>query len=211
MLKRREQKEEAIEGLEEAQRYAEHNKKHARLMYRALLKDMKALHLSGQYLEIGAGPGILASMIAEDNPDVTITAVDLSSDMAAVANDYINERELQGRIHYFVGDAKDRNMMDGLGKFDLVYSAFSLHHWKDPETSISNLWNAVRDNGILYIYDFKRVWWLYLLPLRSGVIDSIRAAYAPNEVRTILEKLGISNYKVRTRFPFFLQSIIAWR
>ena len=111
----------------------------------------------------------------------------------------------------FVGDAKDQNMMDGLGKFDLVYSAFSLHHWKDPETSISNLWNAVRDDGILYIYDFKRVWWLYLLPLRSGVIDSIRAAYAPNEVRTILEKLGISNYKVRTRFPFFLQSVVAWR
>lgn len=209
MPQRIEQKEEAIGGVEEAQKYAEAHKKYARLMYRAFLKDLKALHISGDYLEMGAGPGFLAIMIAERNPDVSITAVDLSLDMATVANEYITERKLQDRIHYVVGDAGDQDMMEGLGKFDLVYSTFSLHHWKDPETAISNLWNAVKDKGTLYIHDFKRVWWLCFLPLKGGEIDSIRASYTPKELRTILQQLGITNYEIKTLFPFFLQSIIA--
>ncbi|MCK4722364.1 MAG: class I SAM-dependent methyltransferase [Dehalococcoidia bacterium] len=98
-----------------------------------------------------------------------------------------------------------------MGKFDLVYTAFSLHHWKDPEKSISNLWNAVRDNGILHIYDFRRVWWLYHLPLKGGFIDSVRAAYLPNEIVVVLQKLGINNYRIKATFPFFMQSIVAWK
>ena len=209
MPQRIEPKEEAIGGVEEARKYAQAHKKYARLMYRALLKDLKALHISGNYLEIGAGPGFLAMMIAERNPDVSITAIDLSPDMAAVANEYINERKLQDRIHYLVGDVGDQDMMEGLGKFDLVYSTFSLHHWKDPGISISNLWNAVKDNGILYTHDFKRVWWLCFLPLKGGEIGSVRASYTPEEIRVVLQELGITNYKIKTLFPFFLQSIIA--
>ncbi|MBA7603757.1 Ubiquinone biosynthesis O-methyltransferase [subsurface metagenome] len=203
MLKRRGHKQEVIAGIDEARKYAEENKRYARLMYRALMKDMKALNKPGHYLEMGAGPGILAIMIAEANPDISITAVDLSPDMAAVANEYIRERKLEDRIRYLVGDVSDENMMQGLGKFDLVYSAFSLHHWRDPDKSISNLWNAVRDNGVLYIYDFKRGWWSRLLP----VIDFLSAAYTPEEIRAILQKLGINNHKIKTLFPSFLQSI----
>lgn len=209
MPQRIEPKEEAIGGVEEARKYVQAHRKYAGLMYRAFLKDLKALHVSGSYLEIGAGPGFLAVMIAERNPDVSITAIDLSPDMMAVANEYINERKLQDRIHYLVGDVGDQDMMEGLGKFDLVYSTFSLHHWKDPGTSISNLWNAVTDKGILYIHDFKRVWWLCFLPLKGGEIGSVRASYTPEEIRVILQELGIINYKIKTLFPFFLQSIIA--
>jgi len=203
MLKRTEHKQEVIAGIDEARKYAEENKRYARLMYRALMKDMKALNKPGHYLEMGAGPGILAIMIAEANPDISITAVDLSPDMAAVANEYIRERKLEDRIRYLVGDVSDENMMQGLGKFDLVYSAFSLHHWRDPDKSISNLWNAVRDNGVLYKYDFKRGWWSCLLP----VIDFLSAAYTPEEIRAILQELGINNHKIKTLFPSFLQSI----
>jgi len=123
----------------------------------ALLKDIRALNASGKYLEIGAGPGILATMIAEDNPNIDITAVDLSPDMVVLAKEHIKEKRLQDRVRYFMGDANDEKTIERLGRFDLVYSAFSLHHWKDPERCISNLWNAVEDNGILYVHDFKRV------------------------------------------------------
>lgn len=211
MPERIEHKEETIAGAEDARKYAEAHRKHANLQYGALLKDMKALNVSGQYLEIGAGPGFLAAMIAEDNPDIHITAVDLSPHMAAVAKEYIEERKLQDRIRYLVGDATDEKVIRRLGKFDLVYSAFSLHHWKDPEKAISNLWNAVRDKGVLYIHDFKRVWWSYFLPLKGGAIDSLRASYRPKEIKAIFKKIGISEYRIKTPFPFFLQSIIAWK
>jgi 2-polyprenyl-3-methyl-5-hydroxy-6-metoxy-1,4-benzoquinol methylase len=209
MTKRVMPEEEAIGGVEDAREYAEKHRKYAGLMYRALLKDMKALAVSGQYLEVGAGPGFLSIMVAEANSDAGITATDISPDMAAVAGEYVAEKGLQDRIRYLVADAGDEKSMRELGQFDLVYSAYSLHHWKDAEASISNLWGAVRDGGTLFIHDFKRVWWLYYLPFNSGEVRSVRASYTPREIRAVLTKLGIANHSVKTRFPFFLQSIIA--
>ena len=211
MSKRIEHKEEAITGIEQSQGYAERHRKHARLQYQGLLGDIKALAVEGDYLEVGAGPGILTAMMAEDNPDITITALDLSPEMVTAGRGYIKEKGLEHKIRYFLGDVGDRRVMDGLGEFDVVYSAFSLHHWKDPIESIGNLLNAVKANGVLCLYDLKRVWWLYFLPIGGGFIESIRASYMPSEVEGILQELRIREFKIKTLFPFFMLSMIAWK
>jgi ubiquinone/menaquinone biosynthesis C-methylase UbiE len=173
------------------------------------LKDVKTLNLGENYLEIGAGPGLLAIAIAEDNPHVHIIAVDISSDMVTVANEYIRANRLQDIIQYYMADANDEDNLSRLGKFDLVYTTFSMHHWKEPVKSISNLWNAVKNDGTLYIYDFKSDSWLSYLPLSGGDKDSIRASYSTSEVRVMLQKSGITNYRIKTPFPFVFQSVIA--
>ena len=204
MLKRIEHQEEAIVSINEVRRYAEAQRQ-VKFMYRPLVKELQALHITGNYLEIGAGPGLLATVLAEEDQNLSITAVDLSVQMAAIACEYIRGRQLQDRINYIVGDVNDENIIQGLGKFDLVYSTLSLHHWKEPKKSIRNLWQTVKDNGVLYICDFKRVWWLYFLP---GA-NFIRASYNSGEIREILLSSGVSNFKIKTLFPFFMQSIIA--
>jgi 2-polyprenyl-3-methyl-5-hydroxy-6-metoxy-1,4-benzoquinol methylase len=209
MSNRVEQNHEAITGLEEARNHAERHKKYARLMYGDLLKTIKSLDLSGRCLDAGAGAGILAIMIANEHPDVTVTAIDLSPDMAAVAGDYIRESKLEDRISYVVGDVGDGKLLKKLGKFDLVYSTFSLHHWQAPEESIRNLWEAVANNGMLYIYDFKRIGWLSSLPLKISEMDSMRASYTPDEMSSILKKAGVTNYSIKVPFPFLFQSIVA--
>lgn len=210
MPKRIESHEEAISGIENARQYAEMAKKSAKVMYGSFLKHIKSLDVKGgNYLEVGAGTGILAAMIAEDNPDVHITAVEISSDMVTVAREYIEERKLEDRIRFVVLDATDEVMMEELGEFDLVYSTLAMHHWKDAEKVISNLLKVVGDEGVLFIHDLRRVWWLYYLPLRSsGFIDSIRAAYMPDEIETIFQRLGIDQYEIKRRFPYFMHSII---
>jgi SAM-dependent methyltransferase len=208
-MSKRIRQQEAITGIDRARKYAEDQKKYVKFLYAPLLKDVKALKLDGDFLEIGAGPGLLSILIAERNPNVNITIVDISSDMVTVADEYVKAKNLQNRIHCLVVDANDESTIARLGQFDLVYSTFSMHHWKEPVKSISNLWSSVEDNGLLYIYDFKRVWWLSHLPIKSGDIDSIRASYTPLEIRNMLKKLNITNSEVKTRFPFFIQSIIA--
>lgn len=204
MLRRIEPQEEAISGIENARQYAEMAKKSPKMMYRGFLTEIKSLNMKGKYLEIGAGPGILAAIVAEDNPDVHITAIELSSDMVTIAQEYIEEKGLQDRIRFVVGDANDEKIIRGLGEFDLVYCTFTMHHWKDPERVISNLLKAVKDRGILFIHDLKRVRWLYYLPLRnSGFINSIRAAYISSEIKIIFQKLGINQYEIKKAFPFF--------
>jgi len=204
MLKRIEHEEEAIVSVNEVQRYAEAQRR-VKFMYRPLVRELQALNVVGNYLEIGAGPGILAAMLAEENQNVNITAVDLSAQMANAACGYFRDHHLQDRINYVLGNVNDEKIIQGLGKFDLVYSTLSLHHWKEPEQSISNLWQAVKDNGMLYICDFKRVWWLYFLP---GA-NFIKASYTSREVEEILQNSGINNYKIKTLFPFCIQSITA--
>lgn len=210
MPKRIESHEEAISGIENVRQYAEMAKKSAKVMYGSFLKHIKSLGVGGgNYLEVGAGTGILAAMIAEDDPDVHITAVEISSDMVTVAREYIEERKLGGRIRFVTLDATDEELMEELGEFDLVYSTLAMHHWKDPEKVIGNLLKVVGAGGVLFIHDLRRVWWLYYLPFRgSGFIDSIRAAYMPDEIKSIFQRLGINRYEIKRRFPYFMQSII---
>lgn len=203
------QSREAITGMEGARDHAERHKKYAKLMYGDLLKTIKALNISGRCLDAGAGAGILAIMIANEHPDITVTAIDLSPDMAVVAGDYIRDNRLEDRISYVVGDVGDEKLLKKLGKFDLVYSTFSLHDWKAPEKSIRNLWKAVADSGMLYIYDFKRIGWLCSLPLKINEMNSMRASFTPAEISSVLKRAGVTDYSIKVPFPFLFQSIVA--
>jgi SAM-dependent methyltransferase len=199
----------AITGIENARKYANAHRKYIKLMFGGLAKRINAFGKSGRYLEAGAGPGFLAAMIAESNPGVSITAMDLSPDMAVVAGEYISERRLEDRINYIVGDVADEELIKGLGTFDVVYSTFSMHHWQEPERSIRNLLKITCEDGLLFIQDFRRMNWLRLLPLKTGETDSIKAALSARKIGTILQNTGITDYSVKTSFPFFFQTVIA--
>ena len=193
----------------EARKFAKAHKKYAGLMYRSTLKDIRELGVSGSCLEMGAGTGLLATLLARENPDISITAVDISAGMAAVAEETIAENSMENRIRFLVGDAADEKMMEELGKFDLVYSAYSLHHMEEPEKAIRNLWSAVADRGFLYIFDFKRIGWICSLPINGGEIKSMRRALTRDEIRAVFKDTGITDYKIKTVFPYIFQTITA--
>ena len=164
------------------------------------------LDIKGKYLEIGAGPGILTTEIARIHPTVEITAVELSQDMATVGREYVADNGFGDRMKFVVGDAEDESLINSLGKFDLVYCTYTLHHWADAEKAIRNLTPALADGGVLYLYDLRRVWWLYWPPIRNGFFNSIRAAYTPAEVRSMLQRLDFEHFEIKNEFPF-MQSV----
>jgi SAM-dependent methyltransferase len=209
MAVRVKQKEDEIWGLERVREYANGHKKYAGLMYGGTIKEVQNLGISGRFLEMGAGPGFLAIMLAQKYPDISVTAVDISPHMAAVANEYIIRSNLEDRIQYIVGDVGDHELMQRLGKFDFVYSTFCLHDWKPPDDAIRNLWEAVKDNGFLYIHDFRRLGFLHILPIRDEGFEAMKAAYTPGETKAVLQKTGITDYKIRSTFPFLFQTVIA--
>ena len=210
MLKRIAEKhqEETISGVENARRYVEKAANSPKIKYNGFLKELQALNLKGDFLEIGAGPANLTVMIAEQYPGVNITAVEISAELVTAAREFVKQKQLEKRIRFVTGDACDEKMTGELGKFDLVFSSFTMHHWEDSEKTIRNLLECVKADGVLFIYDLKRVWWLYLLPFHNGFFNSIRASYKPREIRSMLKKLGLDQYKIKVAFPFFMQSII---
>jgi SAM-dependent methyltransferase len=211
MANRVQQKESEIWGKERVRKYAEGHRKWAGIMYGGVVKGVGELKTRGRFLEMGAGPGFLAIMLARKYTDITVTAVDLSADMAEVGRENIAANKLEDRISYIVGDVGDRELVQRLGKFDLVYSTLSMHHWEAPADAIRNLWNAVGDNGVLYIHDFRRLGFLGWLPVKDGLIDSIKAALRPQEIEAILRETGVSEYRIKTPFPYVFQSVIARR
>ena len=197
--------EEAFLGIENARKYAESAQK-SKLKYRAFLENLQSLDIEGRYLEIGAGPGVLAVEIARVRPEVEIKAVEISPDMATVGAEFVAENGLEDRIEYVIGDAEDVGLIDSLGEFNLVYCTYTLHHWVDAAKTISNLNCAVAKDGVLYLYDLRRVWWLYWLPIHNGFFKSIRAAFTPAEVRSMLQGSGFEGFEIKNEFPL-LQSI----
>jgi SAM-dependent methyltransferase len=204
-----EQKGEQDWGLERVREYARGHKKYAGLMYGGTIKVVQTLGISGRFLDMGAGPGFLTVMMAQKYPDISITAVDISPHMALVANEYIVESNLEDRIQYVVGDAGNRDFMNKLGKFDFVYSTFCLHDWRPPDDAVRNLWEAVKDGGFLYLLDFRRPGFLRYLPIKDEGFEAMKLAYTRDEIKPVLRKAGITDYRIKSSFAFLFQSVIA--
>lgn len=193
--------------IDNANKYLNDVKNASKARFSSFLSSLKKLDIKGRYLEIGSGPGILTQVIAKQHPDAEIIANDISPEMIKLAQQDLAE-DLKTRIKYIIGDACDINSIKDLGKFDLIYSTFTLHHWDNAELAIKNLYSLLNDNGLLYLHDLKRIFLLYYIKSNSGFFNSIRAAYRPGEIKTMLNKIGIKNYEIKTIFPFFMQSIM---
>ncbi len=199
--------EDYFESMENAREYARIAEKSAKMRFGSFLKILKSLNIKGNYLEIGAGSGILATMIAEMQSDIYITATDTSENMLTIAKEHIDKKNMRDRIEIIAGDAENEDFLKKLKKYDLIYSTFSMHHWKNPQKVILNLLNILNGQGALLIYDLKRVWWLHWIPKQSGFLKSIRASYRPKEIKKMFADIGINNYKLTNIFPFFLYNI----
>jgi len=190
---------------EQAERYAAEARAPASPRYRGLLRTLESLNASGKYLDMGAGPGMAAVLVARRFPDIHITAVEPSPAMVSVGKEIIGEQRLSDRIRYVEGSVDDTEFLGGLGKFDIVYSSFTLHHFADPKRALHTLLALVAGGGTLVVYDLRRVLWLYPVRIRNGFFMSIRASYRPIEIRGMMAELGVERYELKAFFPYFLQ------
>jgi ubiquinone/menaquinone biosynthesis C-methylase UbiE len=198
-------------NIESARKYSEQTEKSSKMRYRGFLKILDELNIKGKYLDVGAGSGILATMIAERSKDIHIIAMELSPIMITIGNEIVKNKSLQSQIKFVNGNIEDSNSLRKQEKFDLVYSTFSLHHWGNPVKAISNLMQYVKDGGVLMIFDLKRVWWLYWIPIQTGFFKSIRASYKSQELMKIVNSIGIKRYEINNISPGFIQNITIWK
>jgi ubiquinone/menaquinone biosynthesis C-methylase UbiE len=120
--------------------------------YRRLADDVAgAAPQAGALLDVGTGPGVLLVELARRRPDLRLTGIDLSADMAALAQR--NLTPFGARATARVGDVTDLPFPDR--SFDLIVSSLSLHHWDEPEAAVPELARVLRPGGRLYVYDFR--------------------------------------------------------
>ena len=194
-------------NLDTSKEYLNEVKSASQARYSNFISTLKRLNIKGRYLDVGCGPGMLTQEIARQHPDIEIIGNDNSVEMLKLARQELPD-DLNIRIRFKEGDACNLDSIKELGKFDLIYSTFTMHHWDDAEVAIRNLYSILNNNGLLYIHDLKRVFWLYYINSDSGFFKSIRASYRPSEIKILLARIGIKNFSIKAIFPFFMQAIL---
>lgn len=156
----------------------------------------------GVAVDLGSGLGDLAIEIARRYPKLTVIGVDISPKAISEAAKRAKEENLIN-VGFELQDVHKLKFTDNT--IDLVVSHGSIHHWKDVSAAFSEIYRVLKSTGLAYLADLKRdapretVEEIKLsLPSRQakGFINSIDAAYVPEELKEILYNLGIENFDV---------------
>jgi ubiquinone/menaquinone biosynthesis C-methylase UbiE len=196
-----------ITGENKTKNYLEMQKKMGRFYFKDFFKKFDRINQNGRFLEIGPGPGYQTALIADKYNPVEIIGLECSADMIKVAERFIHNKGLSETIKFVHGAVENTILIKKLGKFDVVYSTFSLHHWSNPEKGLKNLYNSLSETGILFIFDFYRGGILYHLNIKRGVWESIRASYQTEEIKKMLTELQIENYSI-TKEGLYMDFVI---
>jgi len=102
----------------------------------------------GRCLDAGSGPGSLAIALARAS-DLTITLLDSSPEMLAVAEENVREAGLPGRLSLLAGDVHDIPLP--AGSVDLVVSRGSVFFWDDLARAFSEIYRVLAPGGKTYV------------------------------------------------------------
>ncbi len=119
--------------------------------YDLIAQDVLNHVTSGKVLDIGTGPGRLLLSLHKHNPYLELVGVDISSSMVEKAKANIQQAGLSGQIHVEIADA--RSMPFAADSFDAVISTGSVHHWKEPLSSIDEIYRILKPGGYAFLYD----------------------------------------------------------
>jgi len=163
--------------------------------------------LCGTVLDLGCGPGDICRRFARRFPDCQIHAVDASATMLDLARTDTRGQSLEGRIAYFPGYLPGAPLP--LKHYDILMSNSLLHHLENP----ASLWKSITDYGhsgsMVFVMDLLR-------PenrdqagrllreyagnepevLQKDFLNSLLAAYRPDEVRKQLAQQGLNQLRI---------------
>lgn len=158
-------------------------------------------------LDIGTGPGRIPVMMAQSRPQWRIIAIDMAETMLAIARQHVFKAGLTAQISLELADAKNLPYPDGY--FDLVISNSLVHHLPEPKLFFEQVKRVVKPNGGLLIRDLFRPGDRETInqlvnsigqeydPHQAKLFrDSLHAALTLNEVREIVESVGLTGVKI---------------
>lgn len=177
-------------------------------------KVLKKGMRSGRALDIGTGSGLLAIELAKaKNCNFEIAAVDISENMILKAKENARRAGVADKIKFMVATAAALPFADN--SFDIVISYASLHHWLEPVTVLNEVARVTGENGLAVIRDNKRVYpnpvWRAAIWLMTRFMNrrhrenwpkAILASYTVPEVREMLSRSRLHNYRVKSDFVF---------
>lgn len=162
-------------------------------------------------LDVGSGPGWVATMLAKERSNWSITGLDASPQMLAHATELAKKKNLC--VEWVKGLADKTGLPDE--KFTLIVSSLAFHEFPDPRAAIKEMLRVLKKGGSIFIVDLLRPSKLGLLyykcinlfvspfsaAFRTQFIESLKSAYKADELREIVEEMSLS-YTLGTEMHF---------
>ena len=162
----------------------------------------------GCLLDIGAGPGDIAILVAQSLPALRVVAIDLSRRMLEYAKKNVEQSGLSGRLELVLADAKHTGFETG--KFDMIICNSMIHHIPEPRALFEEVRRIARPGAGLFLKDLHRPATQSehqaLLEMYAGdctayqrkaFSDSLRAGLTVEEVTEICREVGLTQVQVR--------------
>jgi len=129
--------------------------RHVRRLHARVVADVTGAGLpdGARVLDAGTGPGRVPLAIAAAAPLLRVEGIDLSEEMIDHARRLATETATPARISFTVADVADLNYPDG--RFDLIISTLSQHHWADRRSAMRELLRVLKPGGQIWIYDVR--------------------------------------------------------
>jgi ubiquinone/menaquinone biosynthesis C-methylase UbiE len=200
---------EITEDLFSAEEAAEYRTLQESLLKRGLLplKGVTEAGINhGTVLEVGQGPGYLGLewlKSREAGSDSELIAIDINRNMIDIAGANSEDYREKERYSLIQGDAEKMPFCPNT--FDGVFSAYSLHEWKNPVYVISGIQTILKKSSSAVIIDLKRNIRPEIIlkeksmmrkKSRKNFESSVRAAYTGHEIDVIMSKAGIHDYQI---------------
>jgi ubiquinone/menaquinone biosynthesis C-methylase UbiE len=158
-------------------------------------------------IDVGTGPARLPIALCRADRLFRVLGIDLAGPMLDLARRNVADAELNDRIRFARGDAKNLPFPDG--RFEAVVSNTIIHHIPDPAPAFSQMIRLVAPGGTLMIRDLARPLDEVELealverhaagepiPARHLFRDSLHAALTIEEVRGLVDDLGLDSKDV---------------
>ena len=119
--------------------------------YEFAAEDILSHCSQGTLLDIGTGPARLLLKLHQQSPGIRLVGIDSSAAMIKQAKQNIAEAGMSEFIEVKEGSASHIPFPDQ--SFDIVVSTVSMHHWKQPEACLNEIYRVLKDNSFALIYD----------------------------------------------------------
>lgn len=118
--------------------------------YSLVAKDISGYFLRGRLLDVGTGPGWLLHAVRRICGDAELYGVDISASMVQKAR-VNSSRECPGRMEFVHAGSSSLPFENEY--FDCVVSTGSIHHWKDIDESLAEIYRVLKKGACVLIYD----------------------------------------------------------
>ncbi len=119
--------------------------------YELAAEDILSHCSQGTLLDIGTGPARLLLKLHQQSPGMRLVGIDSSAAMITQAKQNVAQAGLSEFIEVKEGSASSIPFPDQ--SFDIVVSTVSMHHWKQPEVCLNEIYRVLKDNSFALIYD----------------------------------------------------------